>query len=62
MIVKRARAGLLLALGAALAACGGSGDARAPDAISADETRAIAEAAEMLEERQPPPASGEGNE
>ncbi len=61
--VESARAGMLLALGAALAACGGA-DAPAPHPASGDEERAVAEAAEMLEERQPPaaPAPDDGNE
>ncbi|QZH76000.1 MAG: hypothetical protein JY451_05340 [Erythrobacter sp.] len=57
-----ARAGVLLALGAALAACGGA-ERTAPDPASGDEARAVAEAAEMLEERQPQsaPARDDGN-
>lgn len=57
------RAGVLLALGTALAACGGA-ESTAPDPASGDEERAVAEAAEMLEERQPSPAPTleDGNE
>jgi len=60
-----AGAGLLLAFGTALAACGGAQETPAPDPASADESRALAEAAEMLDAREPPPpapAQGDGNE
>lgn len=48
-----ARAAVLLAFSAALPACNDSGDARSPAAITGDEERAVAEAAEMLDQRVP---------
>lgn len=45
------RAMLPVALGAALASCSSEQEASAPEAISADEQRALSQAAEMLEER-----------
>ncbi len=38
-----------------LAACGGSQTEDAPGAVTADEARALGEAAEMLQERRVPP-------
>lgn len=63
-LVARARAAVLLALGVALGGCGDAPTARAPDAASNDEERAVAEAAEMLEERVPdaPPTPDDGAE
>ena len=53
------RAGLLIASGALLAACSGGEEVAAPGASPADEEAAIADAAEMLEERQDAPETGE---
>lgn len=50
------RAGLLIALGALLSACGNERESRAPKPADADETRALEAAAEMLDERRPEPA------
>lgn len=41
----------LFALGAALSSCSGDGADSGPEPVSADEERALSQAAEMLEER-----------
>ena len=56
---RRARAALLLALGSALSACGNGGDAAAPDPMTQNEAEAVADAAEMLEERIPADAGAD---
>ncbi|GEM_PF-6941763 len=51
-MVWRAPAGLPLALGLALSACSNGSDAPTPPPVSGDEQQAVAEAAEMLSERE----------
>jgi len=48
---RRARTALLLAMGSALSACGDGDGAQPPPSITQNEQQAVAQAAEMLDER-----------
>lgn len=53
ILLRGARAALLLALAGALPACGDGAGAQAPASMTQNERQAVSDAAEMLHERVP---------